>query len=113
YWPDGTLEFFGRRDKQVKVGGYRIELGEIESALSQIDRVKQAVVMAVGEKDKTLVAFVVPQGDKLSVAHHCHPALPDNWQTLLPASSYPVFQGDDAEEQVADFLLHRLLMLEP
>lgn len=113
YWPDGTLEFFGRRDKQVKVGGYRIELGEIESALSQIDGVKQAVVMAVGEKDKTLVAFVVPQGDKLSVAHHCHPALPDNWQTLLPASSHPVFQGDDAEEQVADFLLHRLLMLEP
>lgn len=50
YWPDGTIEFLGRRDKQVKVGGYRIELGEIESALSQLVGVKQATVLAIGEK---------------------------------------------------------------
>ncbi|MCV5948769.1 AMP-binding protein, partial [Escherichia coli] len=52
YWPDGTIEFLGRRDKQVKVGGYRIELGEIESALSQLAGVKQATVLAIGEKEK-------------------------------------------------------------
>ena len=52
YWPDGTIEFLGRRDKQVKVGGYRIELGEIESALSQLAGVKQATVLAIGEKRK-------------------------------------------------------------
>ncbi len=51
YWPDGTIEFLGRRDKQVKVGGYRIELGEIESALSQLAGVKQATVLAIGEKE--------------------------------------------------------------
>ncbi|WP_251001323.1 AMP-binding protein, partial [Escherichia coli] len=56
YWPDGTIEFLGRRDKQVKVGGYRIELGEIESALSQLAGVKQATVLAIGEKEKTLAA---------------------------------------------------------
>lgn len=52
YWPDGTLEFFSRRDKQVKVGGYRIKLGEIENALSQIDGIKQVMVMAVGKKTR-------------------------------------------------------------
>ena len=35
YRPDGTIEFLGREDFQVKLNGYRIELGEIEAALLQ------------------------------------------------------------------------------
>ncbi|WP_311999809.1 non-ribosomal peptide synthetase, partial [Bacillus subtilis] len=44
--PDGTIEYVGRIDDQVKVRGYRMELGEIESALRQIDGVKEAAVLA-------------------------------------------------------------------
>jgi len=61
YWPDGRLEFLGRRDKQVKIGGYRIELGEIEVALLRIEGVKSAIALAMGEREKSLVAFVVPE----------------------------------------------------
>ena len=42
---DGTLEFLGRLDHQVKLNGFRIELGEIESALAKIDGIAQAVVI--------------------------------------------------------------------
>ncbi|MBF6330374.1 amino acid adenylation domain-containing protein [Nocardia transvalensis] len=54
YRSDGAIEFLGRADQQVKIRGFRIEPGEIESALEEHPSVRQAVVLARGER---LVAY--------------------------------------------------------
>ena len=45
YLEDGTIEYAGRADNQVKIRGHRIELGEIERHLTEIESVKDAVVL--------------------------------------------------------------------
>lgn len=61
--PDGTIDFLGRMDTQVKIAGVRIELGEIECALTEHPAVREAAVVAVPVRsiEKQLVAHVVPR----------------------------------------------------
>nr|WP_279637144.1 non-ribosomal peptide synthetase [Corallococcus praedator] len=60
---NGTLDFVGRKDTQVKVRGYRIELGEVEAALSQSAGVSESVVVVRddGAEGKRLVAYVTAE----------------------------------------------------
>jgi hypothetical protein len=62
---DGTLEFLGRLDHQVKVRGFRIELGEIEASLARHPAVREVVVVAREDRrgDPRLVAYVASPDD--------------------------------------------------
>ncbi|MCJ1360919.1 hypothetical protein MMC16_000014 [Acarospora aff. strigata] len=62
--PDGQIECFGRKDKQVKINGFRIELGEIENAILNTGEVRDCVVaVALVQKKRQLVAFCVHERD--------------------------------------------------
>ncbi|HAG82187.1 MAG TPA: non-ribosomal peptide synthetase, partial [Cyanobacteria bacterium UBA12227] len=71
YRSDGTLEYLGRTDDQVKLRGFRIELGEIEAVLSQHPAVVQAVVTVREDEpdNQYLTAYVVAQEPLPDLTH--------------------------------------------
>ena len=61
---DGSIQFLGRLDHQVKLNGYRIELGEIESLINLHEQVAESVVVATTtdeQQDARLIAYVQPK----------------------------------------------------
>jgi len=105
YQADGTIEFLGRQDHQVKLRGYRIELGEIESVLNRHPAVEQSVVM-VKEDDnanKRLVAYIKPNSQSVI-------PIPE-WQlhrlpNRLPFSVINKMEADHLYELIFDHLVY-------
>ncbi|MCP4151244.1 MAG: amino acid adenylation domain-containing protein, partial [bacterium] len=89
--PDGTIDFLGRIDRQVKVRGFRIELGEIENRLLQHEDVKEVVVIDREDiaGDKYLCAYVVtPQPGAIpQLREYLTGKLPDY---MVPAYFIPI-----------------------
>jgi amino acid adenylation domain-containing protein len=79
---DGTIDFLGRNDRQVKVRGFRVELGEIEETLRTCAYVRDAAVIARKDNGGTneLIAYVVPREgaaiDKAAIRRQLSERLP-------------------------------------
>jgi len=82
---DGQLQYLGRADEQIKIRGYRIELGEVQAALTEMDGVDQAVVIAREDRpgDKRLVGYITGTADPAGIRAQLADRLP---AYLIPAA---------------------------
>jgi amino acid adenylation domain-containing protein len=84
---DGTIDYLGRIDNQVKIRGIRIETGEISAVIKDSAQVQDCVVRAVKSDSgqTTLAAYVIPIGnfDEAQLRDLAKAKLPDYMQ---PAS---------------------------
>jgi amino acid adenylation domain-containing protein len=76
---DGTLEYLGRLDQQVKVRGFRVEPGEIESVLRRHPAVADCAVVARADDggDPRLAAYVVGDAPAEELRAHLRERLPE------------------------------------
>ncbi|MBP2231644.1 amino acid adenylation domain-containing protein [Azospirillum agricola] len=90
FWPDGTLEFLGREDGQVKLGGHRIELGEITHALERHPAVERAAALVQGGTDaRGGAARLVAHVARTDGAAPTEAELRAHCRALLPAYMVP------------------------
>ncbi|AWV08514.1 non-ribosomal peptide synthetase [Marilutibacter maris] len=130
--PDGTVEFVGRRDAQVKLRGFRIELGEIEAALAALPGVRETVALAREDErgDRQLVAYAVAveDFDPLQARRALAAALPDYLvpaaivalprlpltangkvdRSALPAPDWSLDEGDTPPQTATEARVHRI-----
>ncbi|MEP0752187.1 amino acid adenylation domain-containing protein [Trichocoleus sp. Lan] len=86
YRADGTIEYLGRCDRQIKLRGFRIELEEIESVLAQHPQIRDVVVLIrEDEGNSKLVAYVVPKSAAVPTVSELRSYL----QQKLPEYSIP------------------------
>ena len=88
---DGTLEYLGRTDSQVKVRGFRIDLGEVERRVSECPGVKAAAVVTRPGAGDQLCAYVVlePGGSRSRCRAHLSRELP---HYMVPADFVEIDQ---------------------
>lgn len=108
YHPDGTIEFLGRVDNQIKIRGFRVELGEVETTLQGHPAIGDAVVIASGSSSEMrLIAYFslssVNQGIDANYLHSQPTLLQSlqtqqlqHWQTLYNQTYQPAENPQNA-----------------
>ncbi|MEH0020162.1 MAG: amino acid adenylation domain-containing protein [Desulfobacter sp.] len=110
YFPDGTVEFLGREDFQVKLNGYRVELGEIESVLKAHESIRDAIVTVSGATPSKLIAHLVTEpiqdGGLVTEKPAGDPDDPHyiDWRTLLLATREQASAMPDGVSDIKNFL---------
>ena len=106
YGLDGTVEFLGRGDTQVKVRGYRVELGEIAAVLRNHEQIRDAAVIAdTSTGDTRLTAYLVATGDSVpsrrELRRFLQAHVPDHMvpTTLLPIEALPLLPNGKLDRQ--------------
>ncbi|MFD3838109.1 amino acid adenylation domain-containing protein [Streptomyces sp. NPDC058642] len=91
---DGTLEFLGRADNQVKIRGMRVELEEIEAILEQHPGVRRAVVVIREDTPgvKRLAGYCLAAGDLTDLPGWLRESLPGHMvpATLTVLDAFPL-----------------------
>jgi amino acid adenylation domain-containing protein len=87
---DGTLEFLGRLDHQVKIRGHRVELGEVETALERHSHVKQCAVVASEDTggERRLVGYFIPAGEAVATTSELHKWLSEQLPSYMIPSAF-------------------------
>jgi hypothetical protein len=66
YLHDGSIEYLGRIDYQVKINGFRIELGEIEAQIFSTNIIEEVIVVPFGPiNNQRLAAYIVLKNKRL------------------------------------------------
>ncbi|MEM6685491.1 MAG: amino acid adenylation domain-containing protein [Bacteroidota bacterium] len=81
---DGTMEFIGRTDNQVKIRGHRIELDSIENIAASIQGIKN--VKAVAYIDKQIIALYYMSEDEIDASLINHTLAEKLPKYMLPAA---------------------------
>jgi amino acid adenylation domain-containing protein len=88
--PNGTIEFLGRVDRQVKIRGHRIELGEVETVMRLLPAVQEGIVVVREDApgDKRLVAYVRPQSSSPTLLSELRIVLKERLPAYMVPSAF-------------------------
>ncbi len=65
---DGSLDFIGRKDEQIKLAGYRVELGEIENVLFQHQAIVNTKVLKINNDGDTFIVLFYQLNKKINLS---------------------------------------------
>jgi putative pyridoxal-dependent aspartate 1-decarboxylase len=105
YGPDGTIEYLGRFDDQVKIHGYRVEPSAIEYYIDQIGSVQQCKVIAITKESEqpVLAAFIIMKEnvDSSVIREQLQTKLPDYMvpQQFVVLDRFPLLPSGKIDKQ--------------
>lgn len=112
YLPDGSLEFLGRRDYEVKIRGYRVDVRQVEKVLAAHPEIREVAVVGWPHRatNPQLVAYLVHRSKEVVPIQQ----LRDYLSNCLPAYMVPtIFQFLAALPRLPNDKVDRLSLPEP